>query len=399
MKKYLLFVFLLPIFIAGCDNNVKPGVASKAGVVQYPLCEKAKKRITDLQRASFELPSVIKQAPCGEWLGYSHSLRSDSVSVELLGVIAGSEINEVGGINSLTVTGGYEVYADYLSPDAFFEEYTEYLSKRMPTYRLVASSWVGWSEGRCARFYSDNKTSLYLLRVLDYFCWENNGEKTIPIHLQATQKQTPGQLTTDLDKEFIDPVLSTLKINPLPTERLTAWSKDRGSFCTRLKKGYDEKSGFSISDDLDRRRTIRFLRDCGYDVPSPVGVESWKEMLMPNGSLLGQPVLGDNTLRRLPHATFSAVKEKLMSLQPSRGERPEVRVQGPTRDGKGLVVIFKLNGPYAGEWYKFPPSYSERNGVGFRVDSRLGEVIDVLIREDVNIPLGLRFVTDDYADY
>ncbi|MGY4535551.1 hypothetical protein ACVW0Y_004706 [Pseudomonas sp. TE3786] len=390
-NKFLLVVLLL---ISGCDNSVKPGSVSNAGVVQYQLCEKSKSRITDLQRVSFELPSAFKQTPCGEWLGYGHSLRSDSLTVDLLGTVANGALLEVGGVNSLTVTGGYEIHADYLTPDIFFEEYREYLSKRMTTYRLVTASWVGWSGGRCARFYSDNDTSLYLLRVLDYFCWETNGETKFPLHLHATQKQAPGQSTTNLDKEFIEPVLSTLQINPLPAERLATWSNERAIFCTRLKKGYDEKSGFGLSDDLDRRRTIRFLRDCGFEMPDPVGVEGWQDLLMPNGYLLGQPVAGDNTLRRLPHPQFAALKEKLMSLQPRLGARPDVRVQGPTKDGEGLVVIFQLNGPYDGEWYKFPPSYSERNGVGLRNDPVLGEVIDVLIRENINIPLGLKLVSD-----
>jgi hypothetical protein len=230
--------------------------------------------------------------------------------------------------------------------------------------------------------------------VLDYFCWETNSEKSFPLHLHATQKQAPGEPTTNLDKEFIAPVLSSLQISPVPTERLAAWSNDRATFCTRLKKGYDEKAGFSISDDLDRRRTIRFLRDCGYEMPNPVGIEGWTDLLMPNGQLIGQAVAGDNTLRRLPHTQFVVLKEKLMSLQPKRSQRPEVRIQGPTRDGKGLTVIFTLNGPYGGDWYTFPPSYSARNGVGLRTDPALGEVIDVLIRENINIPLGLKIVSD-----
>ncbi len=169
------------------------------------------------------------------------------------------------------------------------------------------------------------------------------------------------------------------------------WSNERTKFCTTLKKSYDEQSAVKLIDDLDRRRTIRFLRNCGYEMPDPVGIESWKELFKPNGQLIGHAAAGDETLRRVTPAQFAELTAKLMSLQPKRGERPEVRVQGVSRDGKGLVDTFRLTGPYDGEWYRFPPHYAERNGVGMRNDPELGRVMDVHIREDA-IPLGLRIV-------
>lgn len=119
MKKYILLIALLPVLLAGC-GGAKPGVVSNAGVAQYSLCEKAKTRITDIQRISFELPLLFKQAPCGNWPGYSHSLRSDSVSVTLPGVIANESTMGIGGVHAMSVTAGFEMYADYLTPDLFF---------------------------------------------------------------------------------------------------------------------------------------------------------------------------------------------------------------------------------------------------------------------------------------
>lgn len=390
MKKYILLIALLPALLAGCGGT-KPGVVSNAGVAQYPLCEKAKTRITDIQRISFELPLLFKQAPCGNWPGYSHSLRSDSVSVTLPGVIANESKMEIGGVHAMIITAGFEMDADYLTPDLFFDEYKEHLSRRTYISRLVTASWVSWSGGRCARFYSDNESALYLLRALDYFCWETTSGADFPIHIHATQKQVLGQPATNLDKFLVEPVLSTMQVYPVGSERLMRWSNERAKFCKTLKESYDERAAVKLIDDLDRRRTIRFLRNCGYEMPDPVGIESWKELFKPNGQLIGHAAAGDETLRRVTPAQFAELTAKLMSLQPKRGQRPEVRVQGISRDGKGLVSTFRLTGPYDGEWYRFPPNYSERNGVGFRNDPTFGQVIDVHIRED-SIPLGLRIV-------
>lgn len=389
MKKYIL---LLSLLLAGCDGT-RLGVVSNAGVTQYSLCEKAKARIIDIQRISFELPLLFKQAPCGNWPGYSHSLRSDSVSVSLPGIFANESKTEVGSAHAMSVTAGFEIYANYLSPDLFFDEYKEHLRKRTHISRLVTASWVSWPGGRCARFYSDNNSALYLLRVLDYFCWETISGADIPIHIHATQKQSPGQPASNFDKLLVEPVLFSMQVYPVGSELLVQWSNERTKFCTMLKKGYDEKSAVKLIDDLDRRRTIRFLRSCGYVMPDPVGIESWKEIFKPNGQLIGHAEAGDETLRRVTPAQFVELTATLMSLQPKRGERPEVRVQGVSRDGKGLVDIFRLTGPYDGEWYRFPPHYVERNGVGMRNDPELGRLIDVHIRADA-IPLGLRIVSE-----
>ena len=394
MKKNLFFLFVFCLFITGC-GGVKSGEISNAGVVQYPLCEKAKGRIVDMQRASFELPSIFKQVSCGDWLGFSYSTRSDSVSASVSGVVANDTVAESGAVQTLRITGGYEMNANYLTPDVFFVDYKEYLNRRVSDYKLVTASWVSWSGGRCARFSSDRKSDLYSLYVVDYFCWEHESATTIPIHLHATQKRSGDLLGKNLDEDFIEPVFSTLKVNPVPAARLDIWSKDRSVFCESLKTSYEEKKNGKLVDDLDRRRALRFLRNCGYKVPEPVGIENWREIFMPDGQLVGQSVDGDITQRRLPREKFIALKEKIISLQPERTERPEVSIQGWTKDGKRLVVIFSLKGPYLGEWYKFPPDYTSRNGIGFRTDPVLGDVIDVLIREDAKIPLGLKVVSDN----
>lgn len=52
----LITIFLL----SACGSHkVEYGVASKTGVVFYPLCERAQYRITDLKRVSFMMPKIL----------------------------------------------------------------------------------------------------------------------------------------------------------------------------------------------------------------------------------------------------------------------------------------------------------------------------------------------------
>jgi|GEM_PF-2309489 len=81
--------FLLIAVLAGCGGyQVKYGEVRTSGSILYPLCERAKQRITDMQRISFELPLLFKQAPCRNYPDYSYTSRIDSLSVTIPGVIA-----------------------------------------------------------------------------------------------------------------------------------------------------------------------------------------------------------------------------------------------------------------------------------------------------------------------
>src|SRR5690606_1623801 len=144
--------------------------------------------------------------------------------------------------------------------------------------------------------------------------------------------------------------------------RLALWERERTEFCTGLKKSYDEKTAVDLIDDLDRRRTIRYLRNCGYEMPDPVGIEKWSDIFKSGGQLIGRPVSGDELLRRVSPTQFPELEAKLMSLRPVPGERPEARVKGPSRDGKALVEKIRLSGPYDGRWYRVPPYYTKRVG-------------------------------------
>jgi len=358
------------------------------GRVFYPLCERAKQRITDMQRISFELPPLFKQAPCRNWPDYSYNLQADSLYVEIPGVIVNETQRSTGGVYSMFFHAGHARIEYYLPPEGFFEDYKQYLSERRHVSRLVTASWVDWQGGRCARFYSDNDTGLYLLRLLEYVCWESVSGSNFPLHIGASEKLLPSHTPTNLDKELIEPVLASLQVNPVPAQRLALWESYRADFCAVLKKSYDERIKSRLRDGPNRRRAIRFLRECGYQMPDPAGPESWEELFRPNGQLIGRSD-GERALRKVTHAQFAELEAKLMSLQLKRGERPEIRSSRLSRDGNVLVENYRATGSYAGEWYWVPPSYSEQNGVGIRNDPVLGRVIDVHL---IDLPTGLRIV-------
>lgn len=385
------FLLILPwALLSGCGGyKATYGVPSKNGLISYPLCDKAKQRITDMQRISFELPPLFKQAPCRNWPDYSYDLRTDSLYVSIPGVIANESQMSVGGTHGMSFYAGPRKQY-YLSPEVFFDDYKQYLSERNHISRLVTASWVDWQGGRCARFYSDNNTGLFLLRDLEYVCWESVSGSSFPLHIGATEKLPPGRTPTNLDKELIEPVLASLQINSVPPERLALWNSYRADFCTTLKRSYDEKSAVKLADGPDRRRTIRYLRECGYQAPDPVGIESWTVLFKPNGQLIGRAD-GEKTLRKVSQAQFAELETKLMSLQPKRDERPEIRSYGLSRDGNVLVEKYRQTGPYGGEWYRVPPYYNEREGFGIRNDPVLGRVIDVHLDEG-GLPTGLKIV-------
>lgn len=394
MIRWLFLLHLSLALVSGCGGyKMVYGVASKSGHVNYPLCEKVKQRVTDIQRVSFELPPLFKQAPCRNWPDYGYNSKTDRVNVGIPGVIANESQMSIGGVYSMSFHAGPGRKEYYLSPEVFFIDYQEYLSKRSATSRLVTASWVEWSGGRCARFYSDNDTKLYLLRVVDYFCWEPVSGSDFPIHIGASEKLPPGHPPTNLDKELVEPVLSSLQINPVPAERLVLWAGYRADFCATLKKSYDEKSAVKLADDPDRRRSVRYLRECGYEMPDAVGVEDWRDIFKPQGELIGEQ-LGQVSLRKVSRAQFSAIEKKLFELAPKSGVRPDIRVLKLSRDGNVMVKKFSVAGPYDGQWYHVPPYYSEREGFGIRHDSELGRTLDVSIRES-GLPLYFRIVAED----
>lgn len=386
---FLLFVSAMAL-LSGCgEYQVKYGVPSQTGYVHYSLCEKAKQRITDMQRISFELPPLFKQASCRNWPDYGYDARQDHLSVEIPGVIANDTLKSIGGVHAMSFYAGPR-REYYLSPQVFFEDYSQYLSERRHIAHLVKADWVDWSGGLCARFYSENNSVLYLFREVEYLCWEAVSGSNYPIHISASEKLPPGYTPTNLDSEMIEPVLSSLQIHPVPTERLTQWASDVSTFCTMLKKNYDEKTAVKLTDGPNRRRTIRYLRECGYEMPDPVGIEGWRELFKPDGQLIGRAD-GEDAFRRVTHEQFAELEAKLMSLQPTLGQRPEVRIRGLSANGKYFVEKYRLTGPYEGDWYKIPPYYNDRHGFGIRHDPVLGRVIDVHIG-DLGLPLGFRVV-------
>lgn len=82
-----------------------------------------------------------------------------------------------------------------------------------------------------------------------------------------------------------------------------------------------------------------------------------------------------------------------MTLQRARGERPEMRICGVARDGRGIVERYSQSGPYDGEWYRVPPYYIEREGFGIRNDRVLGALINVHLINH-GLPTGLKITSE-----
>lgn len=391
MRGFIL-ILILP-FLSGCGGHkMTYGVVSKNGNVNYPLCERAKQRITDMKRMSFELPAIFKNAPCRNWPDYLLDLRFDAVHVELPGVIANESQMSIGGVLGLSVTGvGLREY--YLPSNDFFVDYPARL-QMAAVWKPKSADWVDWGGMRCARFYSENQNHIFLQRVLDYFCWESVSGYPYPFHINVGEKVPVGRpVVTNLDKELVEPVLASLRVNPANPQTLAKFNDNRARFCTSLKENYDSKGeqGKGIGDDLDRRRTIRYLRACGYRMPDPVGIADVKDIFKPSGQLIGRRGV-DEAVRRVSAEQFVHLEATLKSLRPKLlDNRPETVIYKVTGTGSVMVPKHSFKGVYAGDWYALPP-YNSKYGFGLRHDPVEGRVMDVYFSD---LPWGMRIMIDD----
>lgn len=393
MNRLCLF-FLFLLVASGCAHRADYGV-EKNGNVYYPLCEKAKQRVQDMQRVSFELPEVFKHVPCDDsWPGYIYDVRSNSLNVESLGEVHNGEL--LRGY-SVEVQAGFGRAELFLPPEDLFEERVDYLTNYDRSSRLVGASWVAWSLGRCARFYSDADSGSSIFRKFEYYCWESLGGSPYSIYLYASERVSKGDAGTDLDKVLIWPLLTSMQIKPVSPLLLEKWDASKVDFCQKLKFKYDNKLSAGFSDALDQTRMRVFLRGCGYKIPDPVkvvaGLKRWDELFRPDGRLLGEQAGNDSTLRVLTKSEFDVLEKKLLALRVKPSKRPEARYMKLSKGGNFTVEAFKMTGEYPGVWYQVPPYYSDGTGFGIREDKDIGRVIDIY-KLSSHIPFGFRFVSE-----
>ncbi len=372
---------LVVIFLSmmGCfSHKIQYGV-SKNGNYSYPLCEKSKSRIADMSRVSFYLPELFKGAPCVNWSDYGYSPSLDVLSIEIPGVIVNTEQMDIGGLYSMYFYGGTRGRQSfYLKPDIFFVDQQEEAELDRSGFKLVTSSWIDHEDLHCARFYKERENEIKLTREVEYFCWESKSGFDSPFLISASQSiPTGSHAVTNLDKELIEPVLASLQVNRASAAQLAQFASERSAYCASVKASYDSGkwAGYGLSDFPDRRRAIRALRNCGYSMPEPVGIDSYEQLFRPNGQLIGD---GDDYVRRVSPSQFDELERQLLSLQPRRlADRPKSRAQGFDSKAGGLITVFVFNGGYSGDWYVMPPNYSRDDGFGIRRDPIEGRVIDV----------------------
>lgn len=392
MSRLSLF-FLLLLFASGCAHRVEYGVEER-GNIYYPLCEKAKQRIQDMQRISFELPEVFKHVSCDDgWPGYIYDVRSNSLNVESLGDVHGGEL--LHGY-TVEVQAGFGYAELFLSPEDLFEERSDYLANYNKSSRLVEASWVASPLGRCARFYSDADSGSSIFRKVEYYCWESLSGIPYSIYLYASERVPKGG-ETDLDKILILPLLASMQIKPVSPIFLDKLDESKFDFCQKLKFKYDNKLSAGFSDALDQARMRIFLRGCGYRIPEPMkivaGLKIWDDLFRPDGRLLGEQVGNDSTLRVLAKSEFDVLEKRLLALRVKPSQRPEKKYMKLSKGGDFTIEAFRMTGAYPGAWYKVPPYYNDSAGFGIREDKDIGRVIDIY-NLGHNIPLGFRFVSE-----
>lgn len=104
--KGVLTLLVSVCFLSACSvHEMEYGVASRTGVIFYPLCERSQQRIMDLKRASFDMPAMIKNSPCRNWPDYTHSLNDDRVGVSIPTRVVSGNTVVVGGALGLGING------------------------------------------------------------------------------------------------------------------------------------------------------------------------------------------------------------------------------------------------------------------------------------------------------
>jgi len=69
----IIFPLIWMISLTSCFSygyEIKNGKITRNGNIFYQLCERGKRRVTDLHGMSFELSELFKQAPCTDWSDY-----------------------------------------------------------------------------------------------------------------------------------------------------------------------------------------------------------------------------------------------------------------------------------------------------------------------------------------
>lgn len=238
------------------------------------LCQEATKRITLMQRYSFDLPEPFRRAECGTITGgFYYEKGRDALSVGASGAFSYGDIQVMASglymrVNSFLDGKGRGL----LYPQQAF--LNDVLARQaLPSYRGVKPSsfdWVTRQGFQCLRSYERwEGTAVGIFEdEVKYWCWEPESGLKQPFYVHAGQRLPLGTNGYDLDQVFIEPFFQSLKINRLSAPVLAKAQADIQASCSHAKSRYDQKLPWG-SDYPDQRLTLTNLHYCGYDVPLP----------------------------------------------------------------------------------------------------------------------------------
>ncbi|UVL73263.1 hypothetical protein [Pseudomonas protegens] len=238
------------------------------------LCQEGAKRVTLMQRYSFDLPGPYRHAECGTVTGgFYYEKASDSLSVGTSGSFSY-------GNTQVTASALYMRVDSFLDgqgvgllypKQAFLDDLLA--RQALPSHTGVKPSsldWVTLQGYQCLRAYErwEGAAVGIFEDKVKYWCWEQESGLQQPFYVHAGQRLPLGSKGYDLDKVFIQPLFQSLKINPLPELVLAKARAGIQKACAHLKSRYDQNLRWG-DDYPDKRLTLTRLHYCGYDVPLP----------------------------------------------------------------------------------------------------------------------------------
>ena len=288
-----LTLFATVCLLSACGSyQVKHGVVSKLGSVTYPLCERAQNRITDLNRATFDMPDFVKSAPCRNWPDYQTNTNRNFIYIEFPSSINMGDKVLVGGTLGLTVRGkDSRKWLYYSNPERMLEDYASVVYSAWPWYMLATDySWVERAGMRCLRLPVEFDNGVLRSRRMDYFCYESISGYPYPIHLHAWERLPTGSTGgTDFEKVLIEPILDSMQINPADPQILAQYQSTREQMCMDAKLFYDTRGmqGKGLGGGAHMRRTIRYLQDCGHEIAYLPEIERLYDLITIKGKVIG----------------------------------------------------------------------------------------------------------------
>ncbi|WP_426188729.1 hypothetical protein [Pseudomonas sp. NFXW11] len=258
--------------ISGC--MAPPLVYENDRLDSRMLCQEGAKRVTLMQRYSFDLPGPYRHSRCGTITGgFDYEKGRDALSVGTTGSFSYGDIQVTASALYMRVNSFLDGWGDGLlyPKQAFLDDLLA--RQALPSYHGVKPSsidWVSMQGHQCLRIYErwEGVAVGIFEDEVKYWCWEQESGLQQPFYVHAGQRLPLGSKGYDLDQVFILPLFQSLKINPLPEPVLAKARAGIQKACAHVKSRYEQNLKWG-DDYPDKRLTLTRLHYCGYDVPLP----------------------------------------------------------------------------------------------------------------------------------